>query len=225
MKGIFVTGTDTGVGKTHIGVRVIRQLRQQGLHVTPRKPVESGCELKDLRLVPADAQALNDAAGNAGLLSEVCPHCFQPPISPRRAAKLANIVITTEHLVAACHPPPNTDFLLVEGAGGFYSPLTIDGLNADLAQALQLPILLVAADRLGCLNHILLTTEAISRRGLKLLAIVLNRADGQPDKDTNNHEDLLELVECPVFAHPHAEANASTGVDEKLIQLLISDNG
>lgn len=174
--GLFITGTDTGVGKTWVGQLVTAALAAEGVPIKVRKPVESGASDG-----PADARLLNQAAGNPEPLGWVCPYPFDAPLSPQRAARLAGRPLGLTQLVQACRDGVDErDFLLVEGAGGFYSPLCEDGRNADLAVALGLPLLLVVGDRLGCINHALLTLEAIERRGLALQCIVLNRCDGPP---------------------------------------------
>ena len=203
MQGVFITGTDTNVGKTYIGVALARALHQTGVQVIPRKPIESGCELIDGELVPADAHALMQASQYDGTLHEVCPYRFEPPISPVRAAHLANKVLTTEQLVKNCLEGSENGFVLVEGAGGFYSPLSEDGLNADLATALQLPVLLVAADALGVLNQVLLSVEAIKVRGLQLAGVALNECHAPGDSKMDNAADLREMLEVPVFTISH----------------------
>ncbi len=203
MQGVFITGTNTGVGKTHIGTGIARALHQQNIRVIPRKPIESGCAMIDGELVPHDAQALKEAAHYSGPLAEVCPYRFEPPISPVRAAHLANKVLTTEQLVNNCLHGSENGFVLVEGAGGFYSPLSEDGLNADLAVALQLPVLLVAADALGVLNQVLLNIEAIKMRGLTLAGVVLNRIQPEHDPRMDNAADLREHLGKPVFSVGH----------------------
>ena len=117
--------------------------------------------------------------------------------------------ITIEQLDQACKYSGD-GFVLVEGAGGFYSPLADDGLNADLAGALQLPVLLVANDRLGCINQILLTAESISNRGLKLAAVVLNAKEPQDNSEMNNAEDLREFIDAPIYSLAHAQNNDDT---------------
>jgi len=199
MHGVFITGTDTNVGKTFIGVALARTLHGNGIKVIPRKPIESGCELVDGELVPSDAQALKQAAHYDGKLSDICPYRFEPPISPVRAAHLANKVLTTEQLVKNCLDGSEQGFVLVEGAGGFYSPLSEDGLNADLATALQLPVLLVAEDMLGVLNQVLLNVEAIKVRGLQLAGVVLNQRCEDHDARMDNAADLRSMLDIPVF--------------------------
>ncbi len=221
MHGVFITGTDTNVGKTYIGAALARTLTNKGLEVVPRKPIESGCELVDGELVPADAHKLKEAAGYKGSLSEVCPYRFEPPISPVRAAHLANKVLTTEQLVKNCMEGSENGFVLVEGAGGFYSPLSENGLNADLATALQLPVLLVAEDVLGALNQVLLNVEAIKVRGLKLVGVALNQRHADVDARMDNAADLRTMLNCPVFTLGHDDS-AQPELPADLVDQVIS---
>jgi dethiobiotin synthetase len=216
MQGVFITGTDTGVGKTHIGVLLARALRNKNIRVIPRKPVESGCRLIGGELIPADALALKQATRYQGELKEICRYRFAQPVSPVRAARLSNVELTTEQLAKACMHGENA-FTLVEGAGGFYSPLSEDGLNADLAQALQLPVLLVARDILGALNHVLLNTEALHKRGLGLAGIVLNNQDNFRDRHMDNVTDLSARLDCPVFYQNYCGA-----ISEDLVDTVIA---
>lgn len=200
-RGWFVTGTDTGVGKTYVGVRLIQALRALGRVVLARKPVESGWADD---VTQTDAWQLAQAAGGLPL-AEVCPYRFRAALAPPRAAALEGQALRLAQLQAAC--PATWDasqFLHVEGAGGFYSPLTQDGLNADLAVALGLPVLLVAEDRLGCLNHVLLTAEAIQRRGLVLAAVILNPRVAQQPAGMDNLADLQSHLAVPVGRMPLA---------------------
>ncbi len=224
MQGVFITGTSTEVGKTFVGVKIAKQLTQKAITVIPRKPIESGCTRQNNELIPKDATALKEAANYQGLLSEVCPYRFEPPISPVRAAHLANKVLTTEQLVNICLQGSEEGFLLVEGAGGFYSPLAENGLNADLAVALQLPILLVADDRLGAISQVLLNVEAIQMRGLHLAGVILNTVTNTQNDQMNNSADLRERLDCPVFANPYNE-NGSSQIPDALIESLINTSG
>ena len=222
MQGIFITGTSTGVGKTHIGVLLAKALLENHIVVIPRKPVESGCTVEDDELMPADAQALMSAAGYDGDLREVCPYRFQPPVSPARAARLANRTLTVAELVKACHHDGNTGFTLVEGAGGFYSPLADDGLNADLAAALHLPLLLVAENSLGVLNQVLLNVEAIRMRGLKLIGVVLNNLDNSQDGQMDNATDLRERLNCPLYIQEYGASSLSGDLVNSVVTQPVS---
>ncbi|MDH5473401.1 MAG: dethiobiotin synthase [Gammaproteobacteria bacterium] len=227
MKGIFITGTGTNVGKTHVATLIARELQQQGVQVIPRKPVESGCLTEGNELIPQDAMALKNAAGYSGSLAQVCPFRFEPPISPVRAAHLAHQALTTANVAQACTANINEDkdFLLVEGAGGFYSPLCEDGLNADLAQTLGLPVLLIAEDKLGSINDVLLTTEAIKSRQLNLLAVILNQT-GTSDNNPlmNNQEDLNHLLDIPVFHIPFQKQHTQKILSHRLIDLILMNS-
>lgn len=204
LNGYFITGTDTGVGKTVVACALIRALRGSGRQVDPRKPVESGCETRGAHLHPADGAAMRDAAGEpAPDLSTVTPYRLRLALSPERAARLEGRALHIADLHAAClsgHAPGAT--LVVEGAGGFCSPLAADGLNADLARALDLPVILVAPDRLGVINHVLLTAEAIRNRGLTLVLTVLNACDTPGPEAMDNRADLAPHLDCPILAFP-----------------------
>jgi len=221
MQGVFITGTSTEVGKTFIAVKIAKQLSQKNIKVIPRKPVESGCFRQGNEIIPQDAVALKQAANYQQALSEVCPYRFEPPISPVRAAYLVNKALTTEQLVNICRQGSEDGFTLVEGAGGFYSPLAEDGLNADLAVALQLPVILVADDKLGALNQVLLNAEAIQMRGLQLLAVVLNALDENQNVHMDNTADLRERLNCPVFSNPYVK-QGNVELPEALIDSLIT---
>jgi dethiobiotin synthetase len=203
--GFFITGTDTDVGKTYAACCIAHTLIQQGLSISPRKPIASGCErLPDGTLLCADAQQLQLASQSQEPLINICPYAFEAAISPQRAIALANCQITTQQLVTACQPLTEQHFCLVEGAGGFYSPLSSDGLNAELATALHYPVVLVVGNKLGCINHTLLTVEAIQNRGLTLHSVIVN--DVQPNADANNFADIqcrLAQQAIPCHALPY----------------------
>ncbi|SFR64282.1 dethiobiotin synthase [Thiomicrospira sp. ALE5] len=206
MNGFFITGTDTEVGKTWVSAALIKGLAQQDFHIIARKPVASGCVWQQNQLVSEDAQMLHQALAQSGQtpppMQHICHYLFEPPISPARAIRQStdpqlNRLRLGDLQQACLSNIPDADNrptsrLVVEGAGGFLSPLAPDGLNADLAQMLGLPIILVVGNRLGCLNHALLSLTAIAHRNLALHAILLN--DTQPQADPDNLADLTELV-------------------------------
>ncbi len=205
-KGLFITGTDTDVGKTYIGAQIVSFLYEINVPVLPRKPIESGCELIDGTLRPDDANHYFNAVDKQIPLTNICPFRFQPAISPQRAARLVNQPITIKEVNNACLENCTADdYLFVEGAGGFYSPLCEDGLNADLASALELPVLLIAKDQLGCINHILLTADAIKKKGLNLCAVILNQKDVSHNDAMDNFDDLNKYLELPIFLISHNE--------------------
>jgi dethiobiotin synthetase len=202
MKGLFVTATDTNVGKTWVGKHLIHELIIKGYDAVPRKPVESGWNTD---ITQTDAWTLAMAANMTDSLDIVCQNRFKAAISPDRAAFLEHKNITIEQLRRQCLNQANkNDFLYVEGAGGFYSPLCSDGLNADLAVSLGLPVLLVVENRLGCINQTLLTVEAIENRELKLIAIVLNSPRKEiQDREMDNFVDLQKHTNYPVLKFNH----------------------
>ncbi len=192
-KGIFVTGTDTNVGKTWFGCQLIQYLQQQGVDIAPRKPVESGWS-DNIR--QSDAWKLATAANKQEQLDIICPNRFKAPVSPTRAARLEQHELSLMQLKQQCfatlHPK---QLLYIEGAGGFYSPLCEDGLNADLCELLNLSVILVAEDKLGCINQVLLSVEAIKQRGLTLLGVVLNqRSINNLETQQDNLQDLKEYL-------------------------------
>lgn len=220
-QGVFITGTNTNVGKTFVGANIARQLTLRNINVIPRKPIESGCLMQDGELIPQDASALKEAANYQGALSEICPYRFKPPVSPVRAAHLVNKALTTQQLATICLQGSEGGFLLVEGAGGFYSPLSENGLNADLAVALQLPVLLVADDKLGAISQVLLNVEAIQTRGLQLAGVVLNSVNDTQNDEMDNSADLGERLDCPIFTNPYSK-EGGTQLPDTLIDALIS---
>ena len=203
MKKIFITGVDTGVGKTYVGTILVKALLRSGYNCIPRKPIETGCTVRENEFVPEDATLYYQASQEKIPLNEICPYRYEPPISPERAIRLANDNVTVKDLVATCSSTIEPDYLIVEGAGGFYSPLCIDGLNADLAQELTSHVILISKDRLGCLNQTLLTIEAIKNRKLNLLAIVLNQYREHEASAMDNYEDLCRRLDVPIITIPN----------------------
>lgn len=195
-KGLFITGTDTDVGKTYITQQIIEQLNKNSYPTKVRKPIESGCA-KDQNnlLLPADGNLLWNSNQQRESLDRVTPFRFEPAIAPNRAATLAEKIITTKQLLNACLLEVDADdFLIVEGAGGFYSPLSSDGLNADLAKHLNLNIALVVNDKLGCLNHTLLSLQAIESKKLKCILIVLNQSNQNLIEQYDHFNEIKKLT-------------------------------
>ncbi len=201
MKGLFVTGTDTGVGKTLVASNLCRVLSAQGFDLVVRKPVETGCSINNGKLFPQDAFSLQQATQGRESLDLICPYRFAAPLSPPRAAGLESQPLQLEQLIKACHVD-QSKFVIVEGAGGFYSPIAQDGLNADLAVSLGLPVLIVAENRLGAINQVLLVLEAVQRRGLTPQGIVLNQLQPNPNSQLQNLEDLTDWTSLPILEIP-----------------------
>ncbi len=185
----FITGTDTDVGKTHVACQLIQQYVQQGLKVIGMKPVAAGCELVDGEWVNEDVQRLT-AASNVDAPPElVNPYCFKEYIAPHIAAEKAGEVIAIRKIVDAFNQLKTmADVVVVEGAGGFLVPLDNETNLADLAEALGIPVVLVVGMRLGCINHSLLTVEAVKARGLVLHGWVANEIDPEMEMYWENLE-------------------------------------
>jgi dethiobiotin synthetase len=177
-KGIFITGTDTGVGKSLVACALIHALKARGLKVAGMKPVASGSEQTADGLRNEDALALQAAANVHASYQIINPYCFIPPIAPHLAAREAGITVDMAHL-QRCYAQlaQQADMVVVEGAGGWRVPLE-SGYLSDLPETLRLDVILVVGLRLGCLNHAILTAEAIESSGhCRLAGWVANTID------------------------------------------------
>lgn len=189
---IFVTGTDTGCGKTTVGRAICAALCARGLRVGVIKPVETGCARVGDRLVAADAEALARAAGCDLPAAVVCPNRLELPASPERAARAEGMVLDpTSFVRALVHAREKADFVLAEGAGGLLVPVTASITMADVAALLGLPLVVVARDALGTVNHTLLTLEAVRARCLPLLGVVFSRG-----RDGDERLENVQAVEA-----------------------------
>jgi len=204
INGVFVTGTDTEIGKTFVSTALVAAARAKGLRVGVMKPVASGAERSPTGLRNDDALALMAAAGESDY-EATNPYCFEPPISPHLAAAEAGVEIDLRRIVALAHDRAiNCDWLVVEGAGGWRAPLGPGQSIADLAQAIALPVLLVVGLRLGCLNHAVLTAEAIRRSGNTLAGWIGNQIDPTLSRSAENLATLESLLGVPPLAvFPH----------------------
>lgn len=199
----FVTGTDTSVGKTHVACQLIRDYVAQGYKVIGMKPIAAGCELVDGTWVNEDVLKL-ETASNINVPRElVNPYSFNEAIAPHIAAELAGIKIEIKVIKQAFEALTKlADIVIVEGAGGFLVPLNSVPLNskqtmADLAVALNIPIILVVGMRLGCINHSLLTVEAIAARKLTLHGWVANQIEPNMPALVENEATLEARIQAP----------------------------
>ena len=195
---LFVTGTDTGVGKTRIAAALCRGFAAAGLRVAAMKPVASGCERTLQGLRNEDALALLAAMNVRARYDEVNPYAFAPAIAPHIAAQEAGIDIDFAVLDRAYERLRlRSEALIVEGAGGWLAPLDATRGFADLAAHWQLDVVLVVGLRLGCLNHALLTVESIERRGLRLRGWVANSIDPHFERLAQNVAALDSRIAAP----------------------------
>lgn len=201
VKGVFVTGTDTGIGKTVVAAGLVRGLVALGLRVAVMKPVASGSNRTDAGLRNEDALALMAASNVAVPYETVNPYCFEPPISPHIAADEAGIRIDLAkirrsfELLAA-----GSDWIVTEGAGGWLAPIGPATSIRELAMALHLPVLMVVGLRLGCINHALLTKLAIEAHGAQFAGWIANTIDPAMARRTQNLETLIRLIGEPPLA-------------------------
>lgn len=211
----FLTGTDTEIGKTFITCALLHRARQLGLAAAGLKPVAAG----------TDAAGRNDdvecirAASNVVLPTAIInPYCFKAAIAPHIAAAEEGIHIDFATIQASCTAArEQADLLIVEGVGGFCVPLGVDQSTADLAVALGLPVILVVGMRLGCINHALLTAEAIAARGLPLAGWVANRIDPAMSRFAENLATLQALLPAPLLGVvPHQPVGGSAGAADCL---------
>ena len=207
--GLFITGTDTGVGKTYVAALIARQLSAAGLRIGVYKPISSGCHVKGSELISDDAVALWEAAGRPGTLEEVCPQRFAAPLAPHLAARAEGKRVDAELLrrgLEVWQTP--ADFVLVEGAGGLMSPLSDEDYVADLAADFGYPLVVVTRNALGVINQTLQTliVAATFRRGLPIAGIVLNHpqppaaVDNADPSIDSNRDELSRRAVPPVLA-------------------------
>jgi dethiobiotin synthetase len=178
MRGLFVTATDTGVGKTEVACALIANARAAGLDAVGMKPAQSG----DVPGEPSDAERLRAAAGGVEPLEAICPYRFAAPLAPAVAARVEGREVSLARVLEAARAlAARHAALVVEGAGGLLVPLTERETYADLAVALGLPVLVVARAGLGTVNHTALTVEALRVRGLTCAGIVIGSWPAEPD--------------------------------------------
>ena len=195
--GLFVTGTDTDVGKTYVAALMIRAWVAAGRTVGVYKPAASGCRRSpDGTLICDDAVALWDAAGRHGELERVCPQRFAAPLAPNSAARAEGRTIDAALLSAGLeYWRRRSDVLVVEGAGGLFSPLTDELLNVDLARRFGLPLLVTAANRLGAIHAVLATVAAagVATPQLPIAGVVLNDATADDGREASRATNAAEL--------------------------------
>jgi dethiobiotin synthetase len=198
-KSYFVIGTDTNVGKTYVASALIRQFVEAGFKTIGMKPIASGCEVNEQgELVNEDVVALSEASNVHAPLDLVNPYRFAPAIAPHIAAEQAGVNIQSDVIVQIYHQLTTlAEVLIVEGAGGFLVPINSQETLADLAVKLNLPIILVVGVRLGCINHALLTVEAIKARGLRLAGWVANQVDPEMSVFDENLVSLQQRIKTP----------------------------
>ncbi len=205
MKTLLVTGTNTDVGKTWITCLLLKQLHDEGVRVGAYKPVCSGAEVSESGPVWHDVEALQKALGGQHDVDQICPQRFSAAVAPNVAARMQDSSVNDRLLRTAVEAwRGQCDYLIVEGAGGLLCPLSDNTTVADLAADLEPQVLIVASNRLGVINHSLLTAEVATQRGLSIAGVVLNDLPNRPQVDlaageSNANQLAHWLRDIPLF--------------------------
>ena len=217
-RGFFITGTDTGIGKTLVAEGLIRAIKAKGLSVCPLKPAESGCSIKRGELFPPDATTLLRTSGVDETLDTVNPYRLRNPLAPSVAAEMEGVKIEKKKIISLHKRlSKKYDITIVEGAGGIMVPLYKQYLFLDLAEDLGLPLLIVARPGLGTINHTLLTIEAARSRGLDIAGVIINYSvkTRKGISEKTNPEVITKLGRVPVLGTiPHSTDSNSGQINK-----------
>ncbi|WP_455197981.1 dethiobiotin synthase [Kaarinaea lacus] len=212
--GIFITGTDTGIGKTTIALGLMAALQKRGLKVAVMKPVSAGCVLTDEGLRNEDALLLMKQASVELPYEVVNPFAFEPPIAPHIAASEAGIHIDIEQIKENYSQiEKNSDVVIIEGAGGWLVPINESETMADVAIKLSANIVTVVGIRLGCLNHALLTSRSIVTSGLKHCGWIANHINDSTERASENVKALRQRINAPLLGEVRFGNNHSIDLD------------
>ena len=196
---LFITGTDTDVGKTVVACGFLAAANQQGLRTAAIKPVAAGCEVTEQGMTTSDALQLQAAASHKLSYQQINPVALEPAIAPHIAAAEAGVRMSASRLVGYCRGVSlmPVDMVVIEGAGGWRVPINSRETLADVAQELECAVIVVVGMRLGCLNHALLTMEAIRRDGLQIAGWVANVLDTEMPRLQENIDTLKQSIDEP----------------------------
>ncbi len=196
---LFITGTDTDVGKTVVACGFLAAANQQGLRTAAIKPVAAGCEVTEQGMTNSDALQLQAAASHKLSYQQINPVALEPAIAPHIAAAEAGVRMSVSRLVGYCRGVSlmPVDMVVIEGAGGWRVPINSRETLADVAQELECAVIVVVGMRLGCLNHALLTMEAIRRDGLQIAGWVANILDTEMPRLQENIDTLKQSINEP----------------------------
>jgi dethiobiotin synthetase len=227
-RAIFVTGTDTGVGKTVVSsaLSAFFSLRKK-MSVGVMKPFEAGLSKRDKDLLPWDAICLREASGSNDDLNVISPYTFEAPVAPEVAAMLENVNIDIRVIDRIFRNLVKThDVLIIEGAGGVLVPIRNNFFFADLIQKWNVPTLIVSRLGLGTINHTLLTNHLLKERGIKVLGVILNNTDGLGDLPARTNPDILrKYLDVPVLGiFPHVKDLLKGRVDRERMADILAQN-
>ncbi|MBF0554548.1 MAG: dethiobiotin synthase [Nitrospirae bacterium] len=201
MKGFFVTGTDTGVGKTVVSALMAVMLMEKGFNVIVRKPIETGCTAVNNTLIPKDGLFLRTITGSTEAPDVITPIRFVHPLAPLAAATAENSPIDITEIYKSFEGIDNSSVTIIEGVGGLLVPITKTFFVADLIRKLNLPAILVSSNRLGTINHTLLSLEYMKNKSITVAGIVFNNTAGEHDMSANTNIGLIrQLTGVPVIA-------------------------
>ncbi len=208
MTNFFITGTDTGVGKTWFTVAFMAALKGRGLNVMGMKPIATGAEKIKDRLINEDAKLIMQNCSQKVSYNLINPFVFELPIAPHVAAKHEGVVIELDQITKNYHLLKSMcDVLVVEGVGGWRVPVTNEHSLTDLVSKLNLSVILVVGMRLGCINHAILTAEAINADGINLCGWVSNHLDRVYSNSEETIETLKKRLHCPHIADLRYNSN------------------
>ena len=196
---LFITGTNTEVGKTFVTCEMLKHLVQSKKSTAAFKPIETGCNKKNKILQPNDSKRFFNLLGKTLSLDLINPYRFIPPISPNRAITLAKKHITLNDYCNKLNLLNTHDYILIEGAGGICSPLSCDGLNIDFAKKVKMDSILVARDEIGVINNVILSINTFIKYKLNLKAIVLNRINTKQPRGMDNVKELGSFTDIPII--------------------------
>lgn len=206
MRGLLVTGTDTNVGKTYVTTLIAKQLALQQHRIGAYKPVCSGAvnEPVSEELLWDDIESLHDAIGKRCPKDWICPQKFKAALAPPVAAQLEGRTVNEELLLTGLQKwKDEVDGIIIEGVGGWKCPISETITLADFAQSIGFPVLIVAAQKLGTINHVLLTIESVRASGLKIAGLILNQPASRSDCMESNANQILKFTEIPFLALTH----------------------
>ncbi|MBD3609085.1 MAG: dethiobiotin synthase [Gammaproteobacteria bacterium] len=222
MKGVFITGTDTEIGKTYVSAAIVEALNQQGLRTSVMKPIASGCHDTPEGLRNDDALSLMSAASVVQEYESVNPYSLKPAIAPHLAAQQAGVEFDLG-LIQAKYKFNNlrSDICVVEGVGGWMVPLGDEAYLSDLVLELQLPVIVVVGMKLGCINHALMTIEQIERDAVPIIGWVANQIDPDMAMIEQNIQTLEQRIPYPLLGHIPYLSNASAASIAKHLRINI----
>jgi dethiobiotin synthetase len=228
VKAIFITGTDTGVGKTAVSASLAAFLSlKKELNTGVMKPFESGLARTERDELTCDARLLKEASGTKDSLQEITPFTFEAPLAPEAAAKLENIVIDIDKVnMAFHHLLERHEVLIVEGAGGVLVPISEGFFFCDLMKAWDIPVIIVSRLGLGTINHTLLTNIFLQSIGISVLGVILNDIDGVRDIATKTNPKMLQqYLNVPILGiFPHLEENVWKVMKREVLAEIFADH-